>query len=57
MVSTDHVDLADVQGNILRGYRMQRVRHLILRVRGADAARRWIAATAGRPRPDSRATT
>ncbi|MBY0583175.1 MAG: hypothetical protein K2P68_09705 [Sphingomonas sp.] len=33
---------ADVQGNILRGYRREQVRHLILQVIDAAAARRWI---------------
>ena len=47
MVSTVTVDLADVQGNILRGYRTQRVRHLVLRVADVASARRWIGATAG----------
>jgi deferrochelatase/peroxidase EfeB len=40
---------ADVQGNILRGYRKLRVRHLILEVADRIAARRWLAAaTSGR---------
>ena len=47
MVSIVAVDLADVQGNILRGYRTQRVRHLVLRVADLASARRWIGATAG----------
>jgi deferrochelatase/peroxidase EfeB len=33
---------ADVQGNILRGYRKQRVRYLMLKVTDATAARRWL---------------
>jgi deferrochelatase/peroxidase EfeB len=37
------VDLADVQGNILRGYRKPRVRYLILEVANRIAARRWLA--------------
>jgi deferrochelatase/peroxidase EfeB len=37
-------DIADVQGNILRGYRKPRVRHLILEILDRDAARRWLAA-------------
>jgi deferrochelatase/peroxidase EfeB len=41
------LDRADVQGNILQGYHKQRVRHLVLRVVDAAAARRWIGATAG----------
>jgi deferrochelatase/peroxidase EfeB len=44
------VDLADVQGNILRGYRQTRVRHLVVEVVDARAARSWIAATAGSDR-------
>lgn len=40
---------ADVQGNILRGYRKPRVRYLILEVADRAAARRWLAAcTSGR---------
>jgi deferrochelatase/peroxidase EfeB len=40
---------ADVQGNILRGYRKPRVRYLILEVVDRTAARRWLAAcTSGR---------
>ena len=46
MVSTAAVDLADVQGNILRGYRTQRVRHLVLRV--ADVAIARVAGSARR---------
>jgi len=38
-------DFADVQGNILRGYRMPRVRYLILEVADRVAARRWLAAS------------
>ena len=34
---------ADVQGNILRGYRKPRVRYLILEVADRAAARRWLA--------------
>lgn len=45
------VDLADVQGNILRGYRKPAVRHLVMKVLDAARARAWIAATAG---PDRR---
>ena len=37
--SVPGVDLADVQGNILRGYRMPHVRHLVLRVVDPAAAR------------------
>jgi deferrochelatase/peroxidase EfeB len=39
------VDLADVQGNILRGYRKPHVRYLILEVADRSAARRWLAAS------------
>jgi len=35
---------ADVQGNILRGYRKPRVRYLILEVTDRNEARRWLAA-------------
>ena len=35
---------ADVQGNILRGYRKSRVRYLLLEVADRAAARRWLAA-------------
>jgi deferrochelatase/peroxidase EfeB len=38
-------DVADVQGNILRGYRHSRVRHLILSVADAAEARSWLGAT------------
>jgi deferrochelatase/peroxidase EfeB len=34
---------ADVQGNIVRGYRKPRVRHLVLEVTDRAAARRWLA--------------
>jgi deferrochelatase/peroxidase EfeB len=57
VVSTVAVDLADVQGNILRGYRKPRVRHLVLRVVDAAAARRWIGATAGDDRAPAPAIT
>ncbi len=40
---------ADVQGNILRGYRKPRARYLILEVVDRDASRRWLGASlAGR---------
>lgn len=38
------VDLADVQGNILRGYRMGYVRHLVMRVTDGAAARASLGA-------------
>ncbi|MEJ8858289.1 hypothetical protein WKW79_27220 [Variovorax robiniae] len=41
------VDLSDVQGNILRGYRKKRVRHLTAQVIDAGQARAWIAAIVG----------
>lgn len=44
-VAGDTVDLADVQGNILRGYRKARVRHLVMQVIDAPRARVWIGAT------------
>jgi hypothetical protein len=34
------LDLADIQGNILRGYHKPVVRHLVLSVRNPAAARR-----------------
>jgi deferrochelatase/peroxidase EfeB len=36
---------AEVQGNILRGYRYERVRHLILEVQDAALARQWLGRT------------
>ncbi len=39
----DTVDLRDVQGNILRGYRMAVVRHVIVRVTNGPAARNFLA--------------
>jgi deferrochelatase/peroxidase EfeB len=36
-------DAADVQGNILRGYRKPMVRYLVLEVADRAAARRWLA--------------
>ena len=42
------VDMADVQGNILRGYRKTFVRHLVLTINNRDAARAWLSdATSG----------
>jgi deferrochelatase/peroxidase EfeB len=38
-------DAADVQGNIVRGYRMPRARYLLLEVTDPIKARRWLAAT------------
>ena len=42
------VNLADVQGNILRGYRKARVRHLVVCVTDARRGRAWIAAASAR---------
>jgi deferrochelatase/peroxidase EfeB len=39
------VNLAELQGNILRGYRKPYVRYLILEVGDPGAARRWLAAS------------
>ncbi|MCX7359941.1 MAG: hypothetical protein NT015_17610 [Alphaproteobacteria bacterium] len=36
------LNLADLQGNILRGYGKQYVRHLVLSVASSAAARRWL---------------
>lgn len=41
---SDTLDFADIQGNILRGYRKNFVRHLVLSVDTPAAARRWLAA-------------
>ena len=38
------LNTADLQGNILRGYRKSRVRYLMLEVTDATAAHRWLAA-------------
>lgn len=37
------VDLDDVQGNILRGYRATAAQHLFLTITDTDKARRWLA--------------
>ncbi|MEQ6249863.1 hypothetical protein ABMC89_13295 [Sulfitobacter sp. HNIBRBA3233] len=42
----EHPDYADIQGNILRGYRRHLVRHLMLEVTDAKAARRFLALAA-----------
>ena len=42
------VDVADVQGNILRGYRKAGVRHLVVCVTDARRGRAWIAAASAR---------
>jgi deferrochelatase/peroxidase EfeB len=41
---SDTAILADIQGNILRGYNMRYVRHLVVRVANPSAARAFIAA-------------
>jgi deferrochelatase/peroxidase EfeB len=41
----DQFNPADVQGNILRGYRKARVRYLMLEVTDRAAPRRWLAAS------------
>ena len=45
---------ADVQGNILRGYRKPRVRYLILEGTDRNEARRWLAACVSGPMHDHR---
>ncbi|MBY0568785.1 MAG: hypothetical protein K2P70_15825 [Hyphomonadaceae bacterium] len=48
MSVTSALKLADLQGNILRGYHKPFVRHLVLSVDAPTAARRWLAdATSG----------
>src|ERR1700758_5699441 len=42
---TTALQRADIQGNILRGYKKTRVRHLILEVTDRSEARRWLAAS------------
>jgi deferrochelatase/peroxidase EfeB len=44
---SESVELADVQGNILRGYRKSMVRHLIAQVIDTRQARAWVGATVG----------
>jgi Dyp-type peroxidase family len=53
----DSVDLSDVQGNILRGYRKAKVRHLVVQITDATRARAWIGATAGPDRSVAPAIT
>ena len=51
-------DAADVQGNIVRGYRRKpRVRHLVLEITDRIAARRWLAACASGGEDVPRITT
>jgi deferrochelatase/peroxidase EfeB len=42
---SDTFNPADVQGNILRGYRKPRVRYLMIQVTDRNAARRWLTAS------------
>ena len=42
MSVSSNFDAADIQGNILRGYGKDYVRHLVLTVDKPDAARRWL---------------
>ena len=44
---TELIDLSDIQGNILCGYRKAAVRHTVVQVKDARKARAWIAAAAG----------
>jgi Dyp-type peroxidase family len=44
-IGGETIDLADVQGNILRGYHKARVRHLSVQVVDAQKARGWLKAT------------
>jgi deferrochelatase/peroxidase EfeB len=41
---TDVLDLADIQGNVLRGYRMSNARHFLLEITDAASARLFVAA-------------
>jgi len=50
-------DLGDIQGNILRGYRRNFVRHLILEVNDLAAARDFLAASVDGNNPDVPAIT
>lgn len=45
MTGAGAFEAADIQGNILRGYHFSRIRHLVLEIIDAAAARRWLAAT------------
>lgn len=51
------IDLAGVQGNILRGYRKVMVRHLVVQVADAGKARAWLNATLGPDRSVAPAIT
>lgn len=46
------VDLDDVQGNILKGYRATGGRHVFLRVRDGAAARTWLVQSFANPKHD-----
>jgi deferrochelatase/peroxidase EfeB len=51
-------DLADIQGNILRGYKKDHVRHLVLTITDPQAARRWLLdATSGETAGTPQVTT
>jgi deferrochelatase/peroxidase EfeB len=47
---TDELDLADIQGNILRGYRMSDARHFLLEINDAPAARLFLATVTPGPK-------
>ena len=47
-VANGSIDLADVQGNILRGYRKSRVRHLVVCIANAARGRAWFDAASAR---------
>lgn len=49
---TTSVDFHDLQGNILRGYRLKHVRHMILEVTDRAAARAFLAASVAGSSPD-----
>ena len=55
---TNGLDLADIQGNILRGYRMGDGRHFLLHLNDAAGARQFVAAvTPGSAASDPNVTT
>jgi len=43
---SDRFDIEQIQGNILRGYRRQHVRHLFLAISDRGKARKWLGAAA-----------
>ena len=58
MITDEFPDLTQVQGNILRGYRKRLVRHLVLTVTDAAAARTWLGdAASGDPTRGPQITT